>query len=171
MKSVFKWFLRAVIALIVLVILLLVVGFFVVNSNSFQNKMLQRADAMLEEKLQTRVDIDSISFNLLTLNAELYGLYIEDRQHRPMLRADLLKANADLLPIIIDGVVRVNEARLQGIRAEIHHILVASRLVDIPITVDATYPTTPSTPYPTTSSSSTLSSATTTPTKRNYVRN
>ena len=122
MKSVFKWFLRAVIALIVLVILLLVVGFFVVNSNSFQNKMLQRADAMLEEKLQTRVDIDSISFNLLTLNAELYGLYIEDRQHRPMLRADLLKANADLLPIIIDGVVRVNEARLQGIRAEIHHI-------------------------------------------------
>ena len=122
MKSVFKWFLRAVIALIVLVILLLVVGFFVVNSNSFQNKMLQRADAMLEEKLQTRVDIDSISFNLLTLNAELYGLYIEDRQHRPLLRADLLKANADLLPIIIDGVVRVNEARLQGIRAEIHHI-------------------------------------------------
>ena len=122
MKSVFKWFLRAVIALIVLVILLLVVGFFVVNSNSFQNKMLQRADAMLEEKLQTRVDIDSISFNLLTLNAELYGLYIEDRQHRPMLRADLLKANADLLPIIIDGIVRVNEARLQGIRAEIHHI-------------------------------------------------
>jgi len=122
MKSVFKWFLRALCAIVGLVVLLLVVGFFVINSNSFQNSMLKHVDAMLEEKLQTRVDIDSVSIELLTLDAELFGLHIEDRQKRPMLHADLLKADVDLLPLIIDGVARINEARLQGIRAEIHHI-------------------------------------------------
>ena len=101
MKSVFKWLLRAVIALIVLVVILLVTGFCLVNSSSVQNELVRRAKTMLQDKLQTRVDIDSVSINLVTLNAELYGLYVEDRQQRPLLRA---------------------EARLKGIHAEIHHI-------------------------------------------------
>ena len=122
MKSVFKWFLRVVLALVILVVILLVTGFCLVNSNSVQNELVRRAKTMLQDKLQTRVDIDSVSINLVTLNAELYGLYVEDRQQRPMLRANLLKVKADLMPLIIDGVVRIEEARLKGIHAEIHHI-------------------------------------------------
>ena len=95
MKSVFKWLLRTVLALVVLVVILLVTGFCLVNSNSVQNELVRRAKTMLQDKLQTRVDIDSVSINLVTLNAELYGLYVEDRQQRPLLRANLLKVKAD----------------------------------------------------------------------------
>ena len=122
MKSVFKWFLRVVLALVILVVILLVTGFCLVNSNSVQNELVRRAKTMLQDKLQTRVDIDSVSINLVTLNAELYGLYVEDRQQRPLLRANLLKVKADLWPLVIDRVVRIEEARLKGIHAEIHHI-------------------------------------------------
>ena len=155
MKSVFKWFLRVVLALVILVVILLVTGFCLVNSNSVQNELVRRAKTMLQDKLQTRVDIDSVSINLVTLNAELYGLYVEDRQQRPLLRANLLKVKADLMPLIIDGVVRIEEARLKGIHAEIHH---------------TTSATTPSTPCRTTSSSSTPSSVTTIPTRRPCAR-
>ena len=122
MGKVSKWIVRPILILVGIIVILLIGGFFLVNSPSFQNKLVQRAKTMLEDKLQTRVDIDSVSFNLVTLNAEIYGLYVEDRQQRPLLRADLLKAKSDLLPLIIDGVVRINEARFKGIRAEIHHI-------------------------------------------------
>lgn len=69
MKSVFKWILRALGVLLGLVVLLLVVAFFVVNSNSFQQRMLDRAVTLLEEKLQTRVAIDSVNVDLWTLDA------------------------------------------------------------------------------------------------------
>lgn len=85
MKSVFKWILRALGVLPGLIVLLLVVAFFVVNSNSFQQRMLDRAVTLLEEKLQTRVAIDSVNVDLWTLDAALFGLCIEDRQQRPML--------------------------------------------------------------------------------------
>ena len=121
MKSVFKWILRALGVLLGLVVLLLVVAFFVVNSNSFQQRMLDRAVTLLEEKLQTHVAIDSVNVDLWTLDAALFGLCIEDRQQRPMLRADLLKANVNLLPLL-DGVVCISEVRLRGIHTELHFV-------------------------------------------------
>ena len=74
--------------LVGMVVLLLAGGLFVINTEAFQNKMLGKAVEMLEEKLQTRVDIDSVSVDLLTLDAELYGLLVEDRQHRKMLQLE-----------------------------------------------------------------------------------
>ena len=69
-----KWTIRVVCIFVGLLVVLLIVAFFVVNSASFQKKLLQRTTDILEDKLQTSVQIDSVSINLLTLDAELYRL-------------------------------------------------------------------------------------------------
>ena len=68
------WVIKTVCILVVLVLVLLGGGFLLINNTSFQNKLLQKANTMLADKLQTKVGIDSISIDLLTLDAKLYGL-------------------------------------------------------------------------------------------------
>ena len=84
MKRLLKWTIRVACIFVGLLVVLLIVAFFVVNSASFQKKLLQRTTDILEDKLQTSVQIDSVSINLLTLDAELYRLCVEDRQQRKM---------------------------------------------------------------------------------------
>ena len=51
--------------LLAVVIVLLLAATLVLNSHSFQQKMLSHATELLEEKLQTKVSIDSININVL----------------------------------------------------------------------------------------------------------
>ena len=73
------WVIKTVCILVVLVLVLLGGGFLLINNTSFQNKLLQKANTMLADKLQTKVGIDSISIDLLTLDAKLYGLFPMDQ--------------------------------------------------------------------------------------------
>ena len=74
--------------LLAVVIVLLLAATLVLNSRSFQQKMLSHATELLEEKLQTKVYIDSININFLKCNVGLYGLDVEDREHRQMLQVE-----------------------------------------------------------------------------------
>ena len=121
MKKAFKWLIGLSFGLVGMVVLLLAGGLFVINTEAFQNKMLGKAVEMLEEKLQTRVDIDSVSVDLLTLDAELYGLLVEDRQHRKMLQLEKLRADVDILPLL-QNEVRISEVKLSGVKAELHKV-------------------------------------------------
>jgi hypothetical protein len=121
LKKVLKWIVRIVLGLVVVVILLLAGGFVLINTPSFQNKLLKRATTMLADKLQTKVEIDSVSINLLTLDAELYGLELEDRQQRKMLSLELLQTDVDLWPLIRNDEIRISQATIKGVRAELHH--------------------------------------------------
>ena len=116
-----KWTLRIVCVLVGLIVLLLVAGFFVVNSTSFQQKLLQRTTSLLEDKLQTNIQIDSVSIDLWTLDAELYRLCVEDRQQRKMLQMDYLKADVDIWPLL-NRKLRISEAKVKGLHAELHHM-------------------------------------------------
>ena len=116
-----KWTIRIACALVGLTAILLVVAFFVVNSASFQKKMLQQATDLLEDKLQTNIQIDSVSIDLLTLDAELYRLCIEDRQQRKMFQMDYLKADVDIWKLL-SRKLRISEAKVKGLRAELHHV-------------------------------------------------
>ena len=116
-----KWTIRIACALVGLTAILLVVAFFVVNSASFQKKMLQQATDLLEDKLQTHIQIDSVSIDLLTLDAELYRLSIEDRQQRKMFQMDYLKADVDIWKLL-NHKLRISEAKVKGLRAELHHV-------------------------------------------------
>ena len=95
----------------------LVVGaVFLLNSSAFQSKMLQRATLLLSDRLQTRVHIDSISVGFFTQGVRLYGLDIEDRQQRQMLRLDTLSVDMDLWRLLHNEVC-VTEASVKGVSA------------------------------------------------------
>lgn len=112
---------KIVCALVALVLVLLGGGFLLVNNNSFQNKLLQKATTMLAEKLQTKVTIDSASIDLMTLDAKLYRLEVEDRQQRKMLSLDFLRADVDLWSLLKNNEVRISKAIVKGVKAELHH--------------------------------------------------
>ena len=116
-----KWTLRIACALVGLTAILLVAAFFIVNTPSVQKKLLQKATTLLEDKLQTNIRIDSVSIDLLTLDAELYHLCIEDRQQRKMFQMDYLLADVDIWQLL-NRQLCISEARVQGLRAELHHV-------------------------------------------------
>ncbi len=100
--------------------LLLMVGtVLVLNTDTFQNKMLKRATSMLSDKLQTRVEIDSISIGLFSQKVNLYGLDIEDLQHRKMFQLDHLAVSVKLLPLLRNEV-RITNASIDGVRAQLY---------------------------------------------------
>ena len=121
MKKLLKWTIRIACILVGLTVSLLIAAFFVVNSASFQKRLLQRTTDILEDKLQTAVQIDSVSIDLLTLDAQLYRLCVEDRRQRKMFQVDYLQADVDIWPLL-NHVLRISEAKVSGLRAELHHV-------------------------------------------------
>ena len=60
-------------------LMVLIVGtVFLLNTDAFQNKLLKHAIGLLSDKLQTRVEIDSVSIGLFSQDIYLYGLDVED---------------------------------------------------------------------------------------------
>ena len=77
-------------AIVACLIVLLVGATLLLNSSSFQNKMMKRAAAMLSERLGTRVTVDSVYVSVLGQTVELYGIDVEDQQQRKMLQVQQL---------------------------------------------------------------------------------
>lgn len=121
MKKLLKWMVRIVLGLAGMIVFLLAGAFFLLNTSWLQNKLLERTTALLTEKLDTKVQIDSVSVGLLTLDAKLYGLMVEDRQHRKMLQIEQLMADVDVWPLL-EREVRISEVKVKGIRAELYKI-------------------------------------------------
>lgn len=97
-------------------IALLVGATLLLNSSSFQNKMMKRAAAMLSERLGTRVTIDSVYVSLLGQTVELYGIDVEDQQQRKMLQVEQLAAGLRLMALRHDEV-DITKVSLKGCRA------------------------------------------------------
>ena len=119
-KVFIKRFVGIATALTGLLVVLLAGGFALLNSQWLQQKMLGKAAGLLTEKLQTRVGIDSVSIDLLTLDAKLYGLTVEDRQQRPMFGLQFVQADVDIHALLWSHEIRITEARLEGVKAELH---------------------------------------------------
>jgi hypothetical protein len=109
-----------IIAILVGVIILLgVVAFFTLNSSSFQAKMLGKATDMLQEKLETKVQIDRIYFDLLEFDVELYGVDIEDREQRKMFQMDELEVALSLRRLLMNEI-SLKKASVNGLRARLY---------------------------------------------------
>ena len=98
---------------------LIIAAGLLLNTQSIQQKMLAYATNTLQEKLQTRVEIDSISINFLTFDVNLMGLDVEDLQQRKMLQADLLSVNVDLWALI-GRKIKISDAEIEGVRARLY---------------------------------------------------
>lgn len=97
-------------------IVVAVVG--LLNVPSIQNKFLIRATEMLEEKLQTKVEIDSIRIGFFRDDVCLYNLRVEDREHRPMLKLELLTAEIDRWALL-KKEVQLEEVGVKGLSAQL----------------------------------------------------
>ena len=86
--------------LIASLMVLMVGTVFLLNTDAFQNKLLKHATHLLSEKLQTSVEIDSVSIGLFSQDIRLYGLDVEDLQHRKMLQLDCLSVDVKWLPLL-----------------------------------------------------------------------
>ena len=89
------------------------------NSSSVQKKVLDNSTEMLTERLQTKVKIDSVSINLLTFDANLFGVDIEDQEHRKMLQVECLSVNLDVWGFF-KGQVDITSAKLDGVKARLY---------------------------------------------------
>ena len=89
------------------------------NSSSVQNKMIDYATGLLQEKLDTQVKIDSVHVNFLTQRAVLTGLEVEDQQQRKMLSLDMLTADFGLWELLRRKVI-ISKAEVRGVRARLY---------------------------------------------------
>jgi hypothetical protein len=101
------------------VMVLLGVLVFVLNTSSFQNKLMRHSTQLLSEKLETEVSIDSVSVGFFTQEILLRGVNIEDQQQHPMLKIDLLKVSLEWLPLLRKEV-HVSSAKLKGFKAVLY---------------------------------------------------
>lgn len=104
--------------LVALIVVLLSGVIFYANSSSGQQKLLSFSLNLLEEKLETKVKIDSISVDFFSQNINLLGLDVEDRQQRKMLQAKQLAVKLDLTDLLMNRV-EVSSAMLDGVKARL----------------------------------------------------
>ena len=100
MKKALKWVIRLFCTLVVLVVVLLVTAFYVFHTSWFQDNMKERAVELLSDKLQTNIQLEHVGVDLMTFDAKLEGLKVEDRQQRKMLVLDKLQVDFNVLSYI-----------------------------------------------------------------------
>ena len=106
--------------IVIFLLVLLIGGAVALNNSSVQNKMVDYATEMLQEKLNTKVSIDSVSVNFLRQKASIKGLYVEDQQQRTLLQAERLGVEFDLWDLL-QNKVEISEAHLEGVKARLYH--------------------------------------------------
>ena len=88
------------------------------NTSSVQQRLLQRATAMLTEKLETKVEIDSLTVGLFSDDIRLIGLRIDDREERRLLEIASLGVELELWPLL-HNEVNINKVNVEGIKANL----------------------------------------------------
>lgn len=86
-----------------------------------QEKIKQEALAMLCDKLQTNVTIDSTSVVIRDRSVAIYGLGVDDRQGELMLHVDTLYGKVDLTDVM-EGHVRIVDIEIAGAKANCYRL-------------------------------------------------
>ena len=86
------------------------------NTESVQNKLLNKAVELLSQKLETHVKIDSISFNVFTQDISLFKIKIEDREKREMLKVEKVTVELELLRLLQNKIV-IKHAEMESAKA------------------------------------------------------
>ncbi len=96
MKPKYKKALIVTASTIIAMVLLLGAATLLLNTSYVQQRLLQKAVSMLAEKLNTRVEVDSVSVNLFVPSMALYGLRVDDQQGHSLLRMEQLTAQVSI---------------------------------------------------------------------------
>ena len=98
---------------------LIIVSGILLNSAWAQQRIKDQATKYLSERLQTRVAVEGVSVNILTHDASLRGVVVEDRQHRKMLEADRVEADVNWWALR-RGKVDIDRVKLNGVTLRLH---------------------------------------------------
>lgn len=101
---------------LVVVVVALVGAIALLNTSYVQDKLVGRAITYLSEKLQTRVSLERLTFDLFRQDILLKGFYLEDREQRPLLQVETIGIDLDL-PALWHHEVRIPEVRVEGVQA------------------------------------------------------
>jgi len=116
MAKIIKTFLKIVAGLVVFVLVLLGGTSLALNTKSVQNKILKYSTQLLRDKLQSRVEVDSVDINFFTLDVNMYGVYIEDQSQRKLLQTQQISVKVEPLPLL-KNEVKVSKILLKGVDA------------------------------------------------------
>ena len=97
-------------------VILLVAAFVTLSNESVQDKLRNKAVELLQEKLETHVEIDSISVNLLTQDISIFDIEVEDREQREMLKVKKVAVDLQLMHLLQRRVV-IEKAEMVGAKA------------------------------------------------------
>ena len=98
-------------------LVVLLVGVFVTfNNKSVQKKLLDKAVEQLSLKLDTHVEIDSISINVFTQKISLHHIMIEDREQREMLKVERISVDLELMRLLQHKIV-IEQAEIDHAKA------------------------------------------------------
>lgn len=115
MKRIVVWIVKVAAVVSVIFLMLVVAVFFLVQTDSVQQRLLNHATDLLSEELQTKVEIDRISVSLSDRDVRLYGLTVEDLQQRKMLQVEELGLRMKLRPLL-HRRLQVTEARMRRLK-------------------------------------------------------
>lgn len=113
-KRIIKW----LHVIIITIVVLLAVGTYLLNTPKVQQWLLQHATKALSEKLETRVEADSVSVNLFKLQMSLYGLSVDDRQGRELLGVSEFKGKISLKSLVQMKII-INSVETDSLRANL----------------------------------------------------
>ena len=100
-------------------LLLMVSAVALVNTDYVQDRVVPRVVKALSDKLQTRVSLGRLNFDLFRQDLCLHDLYIEDREQRPLLQVELVAVDVDLWALL-HREIRIPKVRVEGVKAELH---------------------------------------------------
>jgi len=112
---------RIFLKVLLFLFLAIVIIFLLILTPPVQRFMTGKVENYLQKKLQTRVEIGSISFGL-SGNIHLQDIYLEDRSKDTLLSGGTIKANVNLFKLF-SNEVEVKDIELQNIRAKIRRDL------------------------------------------------
>ena len=105
---------------LVLLFIVLIVGTVgLINNSSIQDKILHYATEILAEKLETKVEIDSIRIGFFRDDIRLFGLRVDDRQQRRMLELKSLSAEIQMFPLLFQQELILDEVTVKGLHAKL----------------------------------------------------
>lgn len=116
MNKIIKRLLKIVGGIAAVVIILLGAAVVTLHNKSVQKRLLDIAIEQLRLKLDTHVDIDSISINAFTQDISLYGIEIEDQEKRKMLKVEKIAVDIELMRLLQNKIV-IEQAEIAGAEA------------------------------------------------------
>ena len=101
------------------VVLFLLVGLCLLNTQWAQDRICQKTTDMLSWELNTHVTVGKVRMDVRRLCLSLHDVEVEDQQDRPMFRLERLSVRVSLIPLFRQKEVRITHVRVSGLRAQL----------------------------------------------------